>query len=135
MTNFIQVTPFLHVRDLETALAFFVDLLGFAARYRQPGYAYVHRETVGFRLLEAAEATIKPRGAGGFAYYIDVRDVDAVVAELTPRLAAPAARRCPRAGRSELWPARVHDPRARWRHPGLRPGDRQIITPVINLDL
>lgn len=88
MTNFIQVTPFLHVRDLETALAFFVDLLGFAARYRQPGYAYVHRETVGFRLLEAAEATIKPRGAGGFAYYIDVRDVDAVVAELTPRLAA-----------------------------------------------
>ena len=88
MTNFIQVTPFLHVRDLETALAFFVDLLGFAARYRQPGYAYVHRETVGFRLLEAAEAGVKPRGAGGFAYYIDVRDVDAVVAELTPRLAA-----------------------------------------------
>ena len=95
MTNFIQVTPFLHVRDLETALAFFVDLLGFAARYRQPDYAYVHRETVGFRLLEAAEAGVKPRGAGGFAYYIDVRDVDAVVAELTPRLAALHLRRGP----------------------------------------
>lgn len=88
MTNFIQVTPFLHVQDLDAALSFFVDLLGFAVPYRQPGYAYVHRETVGFRLLEAREATIKPRGAGGFAYYIDVRDVDAVVAELTPRLAA-----------------------------------------------
>lgn len=88
MTNFIQVTPFLHVQDLDAALSFFVDLLGFAAPYRQPGYAYVHRETVGFRLLEAEEATIKPRGAGGFAYYIDVRDIDAVVAELAPRLAA-----------------------------------------------
>lgn len=88
MANFIQVTPFLHVQDLEAALSFFVDLLGFEVPYRQPGYAYVHRETVGFRLLEAKEATIKPRGAGGFAYYIDVRDVDAVVAELTPRLAA-----------------------------------------------
>jgi catechol 2,3-dioxygenase-like lactoylglutathione lyase family enzyme len=87
MTNFIQVTPFLHVQDLDAALSFFVDLLGFAVPYRQPGYAYVHRDTVGFRLLESKEATIKPRGAGGFAYYIDVRDVDAVVAELTPRLA------------------------------------------------
>ncbi|ATC31000.1 VOC family protein [Caulobacter vibrioides] len=88
MSNFIQVTPFLHVRDLDEALSFFVDLLGFGVPYREPGYAYVHRETVGFRLLEAEEAVIKPRGVGGFAYYIDVRDVDAVAAELAPRLAA-----------------------------------------------
>lgn len=87
MTNFIQVTPFLHVSDLDAALTFFVDLLDFKVPYREPSYAYVHRETVGFRLLQAEEAVIKPRGAGGFAYYIDVRDVDAVVAELTPRLA------------------------------------------------
>lgn len=88
MTNFIQVTPFLHVRDLEAALTFSVDLLGFDVPYRQPGYAYVHRETVGFRLLQAEEDSLAPKGAGGFAYYIDVRDVDAVVAELKPRLAA-----------------------------------------------
>jgi catechol 2,3-dioxygenase-like lactoylglutathione lyase family enzyme len=88
MTNFIQVTPFLHVRDLEAALTFFVDLLGFDVPYRQPGYAYVHRETVGFRLLQAEEDSLAPKGADGFAYYIDVRDVDAVVAELKPRLAA-----------------------------------------------
>lgn len=86
MANFIQVTPFLHVQDLEAALSFFVDLLGFEVPYREAGYAYVHRETVGFRLLQATEAVVKPRGTSGFAYYVDVRDVDAVVAELTPRL-------------------------------------------------
>jgi catechol 2,3-dioxygenase-like lactoylglutathione lyase family enzyme len=87
MANFIQVTPFIQVRDLEAAVAFFVDLLGFEVLYRSPGYAYVQRETVGFRLMWAEEATVKPKGVGGFAYYIDVRDVNAIVAELTPRLA------------------------------------------------
>lgn len=87
MTNFIQVTPFIQVRDLEAAVSFFVDRLGFEVLHRNPGYAYVQRETVGFRIMWAEEATVKPKGVGGFAYYIDVRDVDAVVAELTPRLA------------------------------------------------
>jgi catechol 2,3-dioxygenase-like lactoylglutathione lyase family enzyme len=29
MPNFIQITPFMHVRDIEKALAFFNDILGF----------------------------------------------------------------------------------------------------------
>jgi catechol 2,3-dioxygenase-like lactoylglutathione lyase family enzyme len=85
MTQFEQVTPFLHVPDLQKALDFFTDILGFTVLFRQEGYAYIHRETVGFRLLEAEE---DPTAAGRkrFAYYIDVRDVDALYAELKPKL-------------------------------------------------
>ncbi len=85
MTNFQQVTPFLHVPDLQKALDFFTGILGFTVPFRQPGYAYIHRETVGFRLLEAEEGEAVP-GRRRFAYYIDVRDVDALYAELKPRL-------------------------------------------------
>ena len=85
MSNFQQVTPFLHVADLQKALDFFTDILGFRIPFRKGGYAYIHRETVGFRLLEVAadEAT---KGDRRFAYYIDVEDVDALYAELKPRL-------------------------------------------------
>lgn len=85
MTQFEQVTPFLHVPDLQKALDFFTDILGFTVPFRQPGYAYIHRETVGFRLLEGPAGEIGP-GRRRFAYYIDVSDVDALYAELKPRL-------------------------------------------------
>lgn len=87
MTNFLQVTPFLHVADLQKALGFFTDILGFTVPFRQEGYAYIHRETVGFRLLQAEECEVSP-GRRRFAYYIDVRDVDAFYAELKPKLDA-----------------------------------------------
>ena len=85
MTQFEQVTPFLHVPDLQKALDFFTHILGFTVPFRQPGYAYIHRETVGFRLLEGPAGEIGP-GRRRFAYYIDVSDVDALYAELKPRL-------------------------------------------------
>jgi len=85
MTNFLQVTPFLHVPDLQKALDFFTDILGFSVPYRMEGYAYVHRETVGFRLLQAEACEVSP-GHRRFACYIDVRDVDALHAELKPKL-------------------------------------------------
>lgn len=85
MTNFQQVTPFLHVPDLQKAVDFFTDILGFSVPYRLDGYAYVHRETVGFRLLEDEGGEIT-QGRRRFAYYIDVQDVDALYAELKPRL-------------------------------------------------
>jgi catechol 2,3-dioxygenase-like lactoylglutathione lyase family enzyme len=83
-TNFIQVTPFLHVSDVNRAVAFFSDILGFSVPFRMDGYAYVHRETVGVRILEAETepAPLERR----FTYYIDVRDVDALYAELKPKL-------------------------------------------------
>ncbi len=85
MTNFQQVTPFLHVPNLQKALDFFTDILGFSVPFRMDGYAYIHRETVGFRLLEVEEGEVTP-GHRRFAYYIDVRDVDALYAELKPKL-------------------------------------------------
>ena len=41
MSNFIQITPFMHVEDLEKALAFFNDILGFETQLRMANYAYL----------------------------------------------------------------------------------------------
>jgi hypothetical protein len=50
--NFIQITPFMYVHDLERALAFFNQILGFETLFRTRDYAYVQRETAGIRILE-----------------------------------------------------------------------------------
>lgn len=86
MSNFIQVTPFMHVQDIEKALAFFNNILGFKTQFRADNYAYLHRETVGFRILEQCGPEGAPPGNRRFAYYIDVRDVDQLYAELKPKL-------------------------------------------------
>jgi catechol 2,3-dioxygenase-like lactoylglutathione lyase family enzyme len=86
MSNFIQVTPFMHVDDLDRALAFFTGVLGFETLFREANYAYLHRETVGFRILEQRGKDGAPPGNRRFAYYIDVRDVDQLYAELKPKL-------------------------------------------------
>ena len=86
MGQFIQITPFMHVEDLAQALAFFTDVLGFDVPYHQPGYAYVEREGCGIRILEKNAVDGGLPGNRRFAYYIDVRDVDALHAELKPRL-------------------------------------------------
>jgi catechol 2,3-dioxygenase-like lactoylglutathione lyase family enzyme len=86
MSNFIQVTPFMHVDNLERAVAFFTEILGFKTRFRANNYAYVHRETTGFRILEQTGRDGAPPGNRRFAYYIDVRDVDGLYAELRPKL-------------------------------------------------
>ena len=88
MANFIQVTPFMHVPDLEQALEFFTKTLGFKTLFRMNDYAYVHRETVGFRLLQNRGEDGAPPGNRRFAYYIDVDDVDRLYEELTPQLIA-----------------------------------------------
>jgi catechol 2,3-dioxygenase-like lactoylglutathione lyase family enzyme len=84
--NFIQVTPFMIVENLEKALAFFVDLLDFEVQYRAPDYAYVQRETAGFRIWQQTGENAPPPGKRRLAYYIDVHDVDRLYAELKPRL-------------------------------------------------
>ncbi len=86
MSNFIQITPFMHVQDLDQALAFFNYILGFETLFRLPGYAYVHRETAGMRIMQSKGADGAPSGHRRFAYYVDVRDVDALYAELKPKL-------------------------------------------------
>jgi catechol 2,3-dioxygenase-like lactoylglutathione lyase family enzyme len=84
--NFIQITPFMHVPDLEKALTFFTDILGFRTTYRMSNYAYVQREAAAFRILESIGDDGAPPGNRRFAYYVDVRDVDSLYAELKPKL-------------------------------------------------
>jgi len=85
-TNFLQITPFMHVPDLPRALTFFADVLGFQVLFRMDDYAYVERERVGIRLMQNRGDDGAPPGNRRFAYYIDVRDVDALYAELKPKL-------------------------------------------------
>ena len=100
MSNFIQITPFLSVLDLPATLVFFRDILGFQIIVNAPGYAYIERETVAIRLMQnelaappatheqqrAANPTAPLRDYRRFAAYIDVRNVDALFAELKPKL-------------------------------------------------
>jgi catechol 2,3-dioxygenase-like lactoylglutathione lyase family enzyme len=50
--NFIQITPFMHVPDLNAAVVFFEYILGFKTLFRQSDYAYIEREGVGIRMLQ-----------------------------------------------------------------------------------
>lgn len=84
--NFVQVTPFMHVPDIEAALVFFNDILGFKTLFREGDYAYVQRETVGVRLLQNHGADGAPPGSRRFCCYVDVRDVGTLYAELKPKL-------------------------------------------------
>jgi catechol 2,3-dioxygenase-like lactoylglutathione lyase family enzyme len=86
MSNFIQITPFMHVPDIEAAIAFFEDVLGFRVTSRMSGYAYVEREGAGIRILQNRGKDGAPPGNRRFAYYVDVRDVGALHAELKPKL-------------------------------------------------
>ena len=83
--NFYQVTPFMHVSDVGEAVRFFTDRLGFRVAFQVDYYAYVERESVAFRmLLNEKKPTLGDRR---ILYYIDVADVDELVAELAPKLA------------------------------------------------
>ena len=86
MGNFIQITPFMHVDDIGRAIAFFTDILGFEVGVRMEDYAYVWREKVGIRVMQNKGSDGAPPGNRRFAYYIDVRDVDQLYAELKPKL-------------------------------------------------
>lgn len=100
MSNFIRITPCMVVDDVDRAVRFFVEVLGFEAPIHGSGtYAYVRREVVAVRILKASTSPGEIPGPGtrSFRYYIDVQDVDAVAAELKPRLEA-------------MWAGRVHGP-------------------------
>jgi catechol 2,3-dioxygenase-like lactoylglutathione lyase family enzyme len=88
--NFIRITPFIHVPDIDAAVKFFEDL-GFIAYLRMGAYAYVQRENAGVRLLQNEGDDGAPPGNGRFAYYVDVEDVERLYAELRPVLDAMPA--------------------------------------------
>lgn len=86
MHQAFQITPFMHVPDLDAALAFFVDVLGFRVVFRQDNYAYIGFGVAHIRVLASPDAPVATRATRRFSYYIDVRDIDALYRELKPRL-------------------------------------------------
>ena len=86
MSNFIRITPFMSVDNLDRAVHFFTGILGFTAYINAGGYAYLQRETAGVRILEQTGEEAAPPGTRRYAYYIDVKDVDQLYAELKPKL-------------------------------------------------
>jgi catechol 2,3-dioxygenase-like lactoylglutathione lyase family enzyme len=88
MPNLIQTTPFMHVplSEFEDAVKFFEDVLGFTTHLHRNDYAYLDREGCGIRIWGRENPADAPRGRRNFRYYFDVRDVDALYAELKPKL-------------------------------------------------
>jgi catechol 2,3-dioxygenase-like lactoylglutathione lyase family enzyme len=84
--RYIQVTPVMAVPDLDAGVAFFCDLLGFTLHIKGGGYAYLHRETVGIRLMDESITGSVPPGNRRFGVYFDVWDVDGLYGELKPKL-------------------------------------------------
>ena len=86
MTEVHQITPFLHVPDLEAALAFFCDTLRFELKYRESNYAYVELAGCGLRLLEEPRRVLTADGKARVSVYIDVSDVNELYATLREAL-------------------------------------------------
>jgi catechol 2,3-dioxygenase-like lactoylglutathione lyase family enzyme len=89
MQNFIRITPFMHVADVDAAVRFFTGILGFKAWFHAPGiYAYVQREVAAIRIGSADCEVDDPSAPHSYRYYIDVEDVASVIAEVRPKLLA-----------------------------------------------
>lgn len=84
--NTLQITPFMHVAELDAALAFLTETLGFAVLVEGGGYAYLEREGAGLRVLQHGDPAELGKSHGGFAYYIDVRSLDTVLEQLGSKL-------------------------------------------------
>lgn len=87
MTNTLQITPFMHVADLDSALDFLTRVLGFDVLVNDGGYAYLEREGAGLRVLAHRNPAELGAPHGGFAYYIDVASLETVLEQIGGQLA------------------------------------------------
>ncbi len=76
MSQVHQITPMLHVPNLEDALRLLCETLTFVVKYREPGYAYLELQGAGLRLLEEPGRATPPDGKARMTVYVDVSDVD-----------------------------------------------------------
>ena len=87
MTKVYQITPFLHVPNLASALEFFCETLPFVLKFRESNYAYIELEGCGLRMLEEPARKLTPDGKARVSVCIDVSDIDALHAKLASSLA------------------------------------------------
>lgn len=85
--NIRQITPFMHVDKMERAFEFFA-LIGFECLFQERGYAYFQRGPAAVRVMQSTkeESGTPHEPHRGFCYYVDVADVDPLVAEIAPKL-------------------------------------------------
>ena len=93
MQKIYQITPFLHVPDMQEALAFFCDLLTFELKARHTNYAYIDLAGCGLRLLEEPSRKLQTDGKPRVTVYVDVADIEAVYAKLSPAFSSLPADR------------------------------------------
>ncbi len=87
MARMAQITPFVMVSDLDRGIAFYTDILGFRAGSIMPGlYGFLRRDSVAIRLLQTSPDTDLSDERQERLVYIDVDDVDALYADLAPKL-------------------------------------------------
>jgi catechol 2,3-dioxygenase-like lactoylglutathione lyase family enzyme len=82
--NVFQITPFIHVEDIEAGVAFLTDVLGFKPMFVMANFALVERDGCAIRLL--AEPGQFQKGNRRYNIMIDVTDLEALHAELKPKL-------------------------------------------------
>ncbi|MEO1205560.1 MAG: VOC family protein [Pseudomonadota bacterium] len=88
MAEMARITPMVPVTNLDKSISFFENVLGFKATYRQENYAFLRRDAIGIRMLEAAPGTDLSDPRRQVACYIDVLGLDDLYAELKSQLDA-----------------------------------------------
>ncbi|WP_425039585.1 VOC family protein [Primorskyibacter sp. S187A] len=81
-----QLTPFILCADLDRAIGFYEGILGFTLGFRQDNYAFLRRDQAALRLIMVDDDTDLTAPDRENSIYIDVEDLDAVFAEMKPRL-------------------------------------------------
>ncbi len=88
MIGIHQITPFIHVPNLEEALHLLCDVLEFEVKYREPGYAYCELQNSGLRILEETGRHVSPDGRSRMTVYVDVSNVDELFERYSAKLNA-----------------------------------------------
>ncbi len=86
MARLKQITPLVPVTSVPKSAEFFQNVLGFEVGVLQDGYAYLKRDDIAIRLIEAAPDMDMSDPKRQLSCYIDVEDVDTLYAELKPKL-------------------------------------------------
>jgi len=84
-----HITPIVPVNDLDRALEFYTNHLGFTVQAQMEGYAYIVRDDIALRLL----TTMEEAAAGQQACYICVENLDGLYEQLKAGLETLPERR------------------------------------------
>jgi len=88
MPRLTGISPIVPVRDVPETIAFYRDCLHFEVRNEMPdgSFGLVARQGAGVSLVQAADEEVLKATANNISAYIWVEDLDALWAELEPKL-------------------------------------------------